>query len=99
MANSTRFIFPIITLMPTTNHESSWINEQYCGLAKISDLVSWCSKLVSKVLIVINFKSVSESVGQACWYADRLFLLLLFLFFFPVLYLRSFIYKAFGVVD
>lgn len=28
--------------------------------------------LVLKYFVIINFNSVSECVGQACWYADRL---------------------------
>lgn len=27
--------------------------------------------LVLKYFVIINFNSVSECVGQACWYADR----------------------------
>ena len=40
--------------------------------------------LFLKYFITVNFKSVSENVGQACWYADRLGFFFVS-FFFPML--------------
>lgn len=72
MANSSRFIFPVTTPMPTTNYKSSWINQQYCELAKISHFTPYTLlNLILKNFIRISLKSLSESVSQACQYAVR----------------------------
>lgn len=57
--------------MPTTNYKSSWINEQHCGLEESLTLYLGIVNLFLKDFIVINSKSVSKGVGQACWYAHR----------------------------
>lgn len=86
LVSSTGFILPLTTPMPTADYKSSWINEQCCGSAEISEFVSWHSELVFEVLLQSTSQSIPQRWSSAllCWKA----------FIFPSTYLASCIYNA-----